>query len=53
MKRMTNSEANEYRLTANEIMSMLCEAGKREQLDLLRMYAESAITQIDNEPKGR
>lgn len=41
------NDANEQRLIANEIMRRLYEAGEREQLELLRMYAERAIQEID------
>lgn len=44
---MTNSEANELRLIANEIMRKLYLNNQREQLELLRMYADSAIKEID------
>jgi len=47
---MTENEANEIRLIANEIMRRLYEAGAREQLDLLRMYAVRAIEEIDKKP---
>lgn len=43
--------ANEERLIANEIMRRLYEAGERDQLDLLRIYAEVAIREIDKESK--
>ena len=44
---MTDNEANEIRLVANEIMRKLYYAGQREQLKILRMYAERAIEEID------
>ncbi len=44
---MTDSEANELRLVANEIMRQLYEADKRDQLNLLGMYAKRAIEEID------
>jgi len=46
---MTDSHANEIRLIANEIMRQLYEAGQREQLDLLRMYAEIALKRMDEQ----
>lgn len=48
---MTDNEANEIRLIANEVMRRLYIDGQREQLDLLRMYAVSAIEHIDNKRK--
>lgn len=44
---MTDSEANELRLVANEIMRQLFEAGQRDQLDMLRCYAKIAIEHLD------
>ena len=44
---MSDSEANDLRLIANEIMLRLYGANKREQLDMLRMYSERAIEEID------
>lgn len=44
---MKTNNANEERLIANEIMRRLYEADEREQLDLLRRYAEIAIKHID------
>lgn len=48
---LSDDEANEIRLVANEIMRRLYEGGQREQLDLLRMYAEIALKHIDQEVK--
>jgi hypothetical protein len=47
---MTDEEANEIRLIANEIMRRLYENGKRSQLDLLQKYALRAIEEIDKKP---
>jgi len=44
---MTDEEANEIRLIANEIMRRLYENRKRDQLDLLQGYASRAIEEID------
>ena len=44
---MTADELNTLRLHANEIMRQLYLAGEREQLSILRQYAERAIEEID------
>lgn len=49
---MTDSEANEIRLIANEIMLRLYKAGQRDQLNLLRIYAVRAIKEIDKKPNA-
>jgi len=48
-KRLTDNEANEYRIIANEIMRLLYLTGHRDQLDILRKYAETALTDCANE----
>lgn len=49
--KISKDNANEYRLTANEIMRLLYEAGQREQLELLRSYADTAIKMIDKDKR--
>jgi hypothetical protein len=44
---MTDNEANENRLLAKAVMRKLYEAGQREHLNILRMYAMRAIAAID------
>ena len=46
---MDNTEANEIRLVANEIMRKLYMDRKKEQLEILRNYAIRAIEEIDKQ----
>ena len=46
MDETTDTEANELRLVANEIMRRLYTAGKRDQLTLLSWYVEGALKDI-------
>lgn len=41
--KMSDDEANELRLVANEIMSRLYEAGQLTQLRILELYATQAL----------
>ncbi len=44
---MSDSEANELRLIANEIIRKLYMAGQRGQIEILHIYSEVALTRID------
>lgn len=44
--------ANELRLTANEIMRQLYELGEREQLRILVAYGHAAINLIDQKEQA-
>ncbi len=48
---MTDNEANELRVLANEVMRRLFEGGHREQLNILKAYAKIAIEHLDEKTK--
>ena len=45
---MTDDQANQLRLHANQIMWNLHAAGQVEQLKILKMYAESAVEDLSS-----
>jgi hypothetical protein len=49
---MSDEEANDIRLIANEIINRLYKADKREQLWILMSYAKVAIEYIDNKKEN-
>lgn len=49
---MTDKEANDFRLYANEIMRRLYEAGQLDQLRILELYATNAL-QTAKEKTGK